>query len=276
MQAISQPSWTRKSLLEKIPCRYKRCNNTLSFLFLFGDIFALLLINYCYAVNTPHNAIAYVLFTVIYMMTSGLFMTDLWVIGHECGHGAFCKPRWLESCIGILLHSSLLTPFFAWRESHRRHHRYNKNSALDMAWVKGEHNKKKYGQIKGMLNNPLGYIFISSIDFFIYIFGIGTKIGSRYQSRPFYRSNHFSTKNPIYKGMENLIRLDRSAFIFSLSLSLLCCVKYGFITVFIHYYGLIFIVHFWIVTFTYMHHANEGEIWFDDDEWTFEKGLVCT
>ena len=25
-----------------------------------------------------------------------------------------------------------------------------------------------------------------------------------------------------------------------------------------------------------MQHANEGEIWFDDDEWTFEKGLICT
>jgi omega-6 fatty acid desaturase (delta-12 desaturase) len=49
--------------------------------------------------------------------------TGLWVLAHECGHGAFSPSRTFNNVVGWVLHSALLVPYFSWQLSHSKHHK---------------------------------------------------------------------------------------------------------------------------------------------------------
>lgn len=53
---------------------------------------------------------------------AGLFLMRLFLIQHDCGHGAFFRRRvinnWLGRCLGVLTQ----TPYYVWRRSHAIHH----------------------------------------------------------------------------------------------------------------------------------------------------------
>lgn len=57
------------------------------------------------------------------------------VIGHESGHSNFSTSNLLNDVVGWILHSALLTPYFSWKSSHRRHHIYANNLAKDHNFV---------------------------------------------------------------------------------------------------------------------------------------------
>jgi hypothetical protein len=53
---------------------------------------------------------------------TGTVWTGMWVVAHECGHGAFSDNRALQDAVGYVLHSILLVPYFSWQRSHAVHH----------------------------------------------------------------------------------------------------------------------------------------------------------
>jgi len=59
---------------------------------------------------------------VAYAILCGTAATGLWVVAHECGHGAFARSRVLRDTVGFTLHSALLVPYFSWQRSHAVHH----------------------------------------------------------------------------------------------------------------------------------------------------------
>ena len=46
---------------------------------------------------------------------TGTVWTGMWVVAHECGHGAFSDNRKLQDAVGYVLHSVLLVPYFSWQ-----------------------------------------------------------------------------------------------------------------------------------------------------------------
>ncbi|RGP81523.1 omega-6 fatty acid desaturase delta-12 desaturase, partial [Fusarium longipes] len=54
--------------------------------------------------STPARAGLWAVYTIL----QGLFGTGLWVIAHECGHGAFSDSRLINDITGWVLHSALL------------------------------------------------------------------------------------------------------------------------------------------------------------------------
>ena len=50
----------------------------------------------------------------LYWFWAGAFGTGLWVIAHECGHGAFSESSRLNDCVGLILHSTLMVPYYSW------------------------------------------------------------------------------------------------------------------------------------------------------------------
>ena len=58
----------------------------------------------------------------LYALVCGTFACGVWVVAHECGHGAFCDNKRLRDAIGFVLHSALLVPYFSWQRSHSIHH----------------------------------------------------------------------------------------------------------------------------------------------------------
>ena len=71
----------------------------------------------------------------MYTFLQGLFGTGLWVLAHECGHGAFSASQKVNNLVGWILHSSLLVPYFSWQMSHGKHHKATGNIERDMVFV---------------------------------------------------------------------------------------------------------------------------------------------
>ena len=61
---------------------------------------------------------------ILYAILSGTTSMGLWVLAHECGHGAFSDNHKLETLVGYCLHSFLLVPYFSWQRSHAVHHAF--------------------------------------------------------------------------------------------------------------------------------------------------------
>eukprot|EP00922_Rhytidocystis_sp_ex-Travisia-forbesii_P056590 GHVS01083742.1.p1 GENE.GHVS01083742.1~~GHVS01083742.1.p1 ORF type:complete len:616 (-),score=100.48 GHVS01083742.1:662-2509(-) len=61
---------------------------------------------------------------IIYAFVQGTFFTGIWVLGHECGHGAFSPWTLVNDIVGYVLHTPLLVPYFSWKFSHNKHHSY--------------------------------------------------------------------------------------------------------------------------------------------------------
>jgi omega-6 fatty acid desaturase (delta-12 desaturase) len=53
---------------------------------------------------------------------AGLFLLRLFIIQHDCGHGAFLRNRTSNDWIGRALGVLTLTPYDCWRRSHALHH----------------------------------------------------------------------------------------------------------------------------------------------------------
>jgi fatty acid desaturase len=64
----------------------------------------------------------------MYSLAMGTVLTGIWVLGHECGHGAFAQTTIVNDCVGYVLHSALLVPYFSWKFSHAKHHRHTNDT----------------------------------------------------------------------------------------------------------------------------------------------------
>lgn len=71
----------------------------------------------------------------VYTFLQGLFGTGLWVLAHECGHGAFSASQQLNNVVGWVLHSALLVPYFSWQLSHSKHHKATGHMERDMVFL---------------------------------------------------------------------------------------------------------------------------------------------
>lgn len=125
-----------KILKTAIPKSCFEPSHVISFSYLFRDILysavLLFLALRIYAIDselTRHFA------WLCYGFLQGCVWTGLWIIGHECGHGAFSKSTKVNDTVGWIAHSFLLVPYFAWKITHARHHRFSGHIEKDVVYV---------------------------------------------------------------------------------------------------------------------------------------------
>jgi len=82
-------------------------------------------------------------FWTAYSAVTGTVAMGLWVLAHECGHGAFSKDKKLQDTVGYLLHSLFLVPYYSWQRSHAVHHRYTNHMGLGETHVPEDENMPK-------------------------------------------------------------------------------------------------------------------------------------
>lgn len=88
------------------------------------------------AVAAGYGAIAlspWFLLPIAWFFT-GTAMTGLFVIGHDCGHRSFAKQRWVNDWVGHLMMMPLIYPFHSWRILHDHHHVNTNKLHVDNAW----------------------------------------------------------------------------------------------------------------------------------------------
>jgi len=127
---------TLAQLKGAIPLGCFESSLTTSLLYLARDIvYASILVYLALRIDEIPSQALRIAAWVLYGFTQGCVGTGLWILGHECGHGAFSKYEQVNDFLGWLTHSALLVPYFSWKISHARHHRYTGNIAKDVVFV---------------------------------------------------------------------------------------------------------------------------------------------
>lgn len=66
---------------------------------------------------------------------TGTALTGWFVIGHDCGHRSFAKKRWVNDLVGHIAFAPLIYPFHPWRLGHDHHHLHTNKLEEDNAWA---------------------------------------------------------------------------------------------------------------------------------------------
>ena len=65
---------------------------------------------------------------------TGTALTGWFVIAHDCGHRSFAKKPWVNDLVGHLFLLPLIYPFHSWRVQHNVHHQHTNKLMVDNAW----------------------------------------------------------------------------------------------------------------------------------------------
>lgn len=65
---------------------------------------------------------------------TGTVLTGWFVIGHDCGHRSFAQRRWVNDWVGHVMMLPLIYPFHCWRILHDYHHLHTNKMDVDNAW----------------------------------------------------------------------------------------------------------------------------------------------
>jgi fatty acid desaturase len=227
------------------------------------------------------------LFWTIYAIIQGTVWTGLWVIAHECGHGAFSEYPIVNDTVGFILHSALLVPYFAWQKTHATHHA-RCNHLLD-----GETHvpsiRRKVERIYSSVINVIGEDAFAGLNVIFHL-GLGWPLylflhftGSRrspvtkerYTSTP----NHFDPRdvNELFsRKLATKNTIGSAGVLFMICTLGYYSVVFGFTSLLRLYVGPYLIVNAWLVLYTRLHHTSTAVPHYGEDEWTWLKGALST
>lgn len=134
---ITTTTVTIAQLRDAIPKHCFERSTTKSIAFLVRDlalIAALAWSAFTFIPTVQSNPVRIILWQ-LYGYVQGLFGVGLWIIAHECGHGAFSPSQTLNDWCGLLGHSLLMVPYHSWRITHHRHHNYVAHMEKDTAFA---------------------------------------------------------------------------------------------------------------------------------------------
>lgn len=135
-EVFEMPGYTMKQIHDAIPPHCFKPSYLRSMAYVVRDYVYVAIAAYAasyiqYIPNLFARGIAWAAYSVV----QGIVFTGIWILAHECGHGAFSKSKRLNNIVGLALHSFLLVPFHSWRISHSAHHKATGNIEKDTAFV---------------------------------------------------------------------------------------------------------------------------------------------
>ncbi|KAK8119054.1 uncharacterized protein PG998_003680 [Apiospora kogelbergensis] len=235
--------------------------------------------------NGARIALCYFVFPFV----AGLPLTGLWVLAHECGHGAFSTNGFLSHTVGLVLHSALLNPYFAWRSSHGRHHQFANNLKTDLNYVpplRDEYQELFRGQIEidHMIEDApivvlLRILFQQLVGWPWYLVTHITAgpNSSPKKSRGWWDNSHYLPDSSLFRPSEfwNIVISDLA--ISAMAVVLYALVRrYGMSTMAWAYLLPLMWVNHWIVMITYLHHTSPVLPKYLPESWTYLRGALAT
>ncbi|KAK7956739.1 delta-12 fatty acid desaturas-like protein [Apiospora aurea] len=225
----------------------------------------------------------------VFPFLAGLPLTGLWVLAHECGHGAFSTSSFLSNTVGLVLHSALMNPYFAWRSSHGRHHQFANNLKTDLNYVppiRGEYQELFRGQIDldHMVEDApfvvlLRIVFQQLIGWPWYLITHITAgpNSSPKKSRGWWDNSHFLPHSSLFRPSEfwNIVVSDLAISATAVVLYALG-ERYGMWTMVWTYLLPLMWVNHWIVMITYLHHTSPVLPKYMPESWTYLRGALAT
>ncbi|KAJ7141609.1 linoleoyl phosphatidylcholine delta-12 acetylenase [Mycena filopes] len=280
--------WSLKEIRRAIPAHCFRRNTTRSILFLCRDLAMAAALWALAARIDPLISVVQPTLALPSLATSwwfqGLVFTGIWVIGHECGHGAFSPHRNLNNIIGFLTHSLLWTPYFSWKISHHRHHISHASMERDEVYVPKTRSELKipppgttafnYTDVFG--DTPIFTLFML-IRQQLLAFPAYLLFNSSGQKRYPKWTNHFSPRSILFtKEQRRAVILSNLGLLGTAVVVYSAVSMYGSVAV-IKYYGVPWLaVTHWFIMITYLHHTDPIVPHFRGKEWNFQRGAAAT
>lgn len=280
------PDYTIKDILSVIPkhCYERRLLQSLSYVF--RDILAMTIIgNIGYRlIPLVENQFARFVLWSVYSYTLGLFGFGLWILAHECGHGAFSDYTWVNDFVGWVLHSYLLVPYFSWKFSHSKHHKATGHISRDMVFV--PYTKEEYLEMKGKSKiaevteeTPIVTFFtlifqqIGGLHFYL----LTNATGQPHKSHWWFARSHFNPSSPIFDAKDYwYIVLSDIGMICTFTAVYLWAKYFSVWSAFINWFIPFLWVNHWLVFVTFLQHTDPTMPHYDAKEWTFAKGAAAT
>jgi omega-6 fatty acid desaturase (delta-12 desaturase) len=181
---------------------------------------------------------------------TGTGLTGFFVIAHDCGHRSFAKRRWVNDLVGHVFMLPLIYPFHSWRILHNYHHKHTNNLDEDNAWQPFQ--LEFYGSLNGL--GQWGYRLLRGK--FWWIASIVHWVGL-----------HFNWFNFQGKDREK-VKLSASVVLIFAAIAFPVLLATTGIWGFIKFWLLPWLVyHFWMSTFTLVHHTAPDVPFHKADEW---------
>ncbi len=228
-----------------------------------------------------------------YSAVTGTVAMGLWVLAHECGHGAFSKDKKLQDAIGYTLHSLLLVPYYSWQRSHAVHHQYTNHMELGETHVPEEYSGEggtyalreffveKFGKEKGLDYYGGVQMFLHLVIGWPAYLLIGSTGGpDRGRTNHFFPNPLTEPKRPnkeLFPGnwKEKVYQSDIgiAATVGALITWTACR---GFGEVMALYGGPLLVINAWLVLYTWLQHTDTDVPHFTDDDHSYVRGALHT
>lgn len=218
---------------------------------------------------------AHVIFWPVYWICQGCVSFGIWIIAHECGHYSYCDSKMICDWLGLVLHTILLVPYHSWRISHSKHHKNTNRMDGDEAFVpmtrkqREEEHDEDFPNVFQQLFHVLKYLVIGFPAYLMFHVR-----GRKYNTRV----NHFVPKGPLFseKEYKDVIISDVAIVIWLALLGYLAFYVYSIQWITCLYVIPYLNVNMWLVIVTYLQHTDIKVPHYDDEEWTWLKGALCT
>ncbi|KAK8128190.1 hypothetical protein PG984_009298 [Apiospora sp. TS-2023a] len=225
----------------------------------------------------------------VFPFLAGIPLTGLWVLAHECGHGAFSTNGFVSNTVGLVLHSALMNPYFAWRSSHGRHHQFANNLKTDLNYVpplRNEYQELFRGQLDldHMIEDAPLVVLVRILfqqlvgwPWYLVTHITAGPNSSPKRSRGWWDNSHFLPDSSLFRPSEfwNIVISD-------LAISAMAVVlyaleqRYGMWTMVWTYLLPLMWVNHWIVMITYLHHTSPVLPKYMPESWTYLRGALAT
>ncbi|KAF3903242.1 hypothetical protein ABW20_dc0105408 [Dactylellina cionopaga] len=291
--AFEPPSFTMKEIYDAIPAHCFKPSTLRSMAYVVRDYFYLSVLIYgaiTYIPQLPNVYLRFVAWTA-YTIVQGFVFTGIWILAHECGHGAFSKSKRLNWTMGLIMHSFLLVPFHSWRLSHSQHHKSTGNIEKDTAFVPhsresylkanfGEKFKANAIELAELAEDaPISALYYDLVH---QLFGwpgyllfnwTGQKKGEGMTNSHFY----FGKDSALYKENElRLIMLSDIGVTAMITCLTIAGQFFGSWNVIV-LWGIPWLwVNNWIVAITFLQHTDASLPHYNNKTWTFARGAAAT
>ncbi|OOQ84039.1 oleate delta-12 desaturase [Penicillium brasilianum] len=229
---------------------------------------------------------------VAYTFLQGCVGVGIWILGHECGHGAFSAFPMLNDVVGWAVHSLLMVPYFSWKISHARHHRYHCHIEKDTVFVPPTDEQRQtrlptmieklkelfeetpfYNAVALLSHQILGWQF-----YLMFNISAGSKsLPEKANSPKPFRNSHFDPLGSLFTDSQaHLIAITDIGLLIVGSTLYYLATQMGAWKIALLYVVPYFWVHHWLVAITYLHHTHPEVPHYDADAWTFVKGALST
>ncbi|KAJ4247820.1 hypothetical protein NW762_013029 [Fusarium torreyae] len=231
---------------------------------------------------------------MVYGFVQGLVCTGVWILGHECGHGAFSLHGKVNNVTGWALHSFLLVPYFSWKYSHHRHHRFTGHMDLDMAFVPATQPKPSKSLVFAGIDiaelfedtpvaQTIKLVFHQLFGWQAYLFFNASSGKGSKQWEPktglakWFRVSHFEPTSAVFRPNEAFFIFMSDVGLVLMLTALYFASKQVGVSTILFLYAVPYVwVHHWLVAITYLHHHHTELPHYTAEGWTYVKGALAT